>query len=60
MQKLFGEDVVKTKMINFAGQVLIQYEKEIDESNQIFKKNENEIQDDKIEKDVSKEFLKVT
>ena len=47
VQKLIGKDVVKTKKINVAGQLFIQYEEEFDESNQIIKKNEIYIGDDK-------------
>ena len=37
MRKLTGEDVAKMKMLNVASQMFLQYEKEIDESNQILK-----------------------
>ena len=32
-QKLIGRDVVKDKMINVVGQMFIQYENQLDESN---------------------------
>ena len=48
LQKLIGEDVVKTKMILVAGQIFLQYEKKWDESNQKFKIYENYNGDDKI------------
>ena len=32
LQKLIGKDVVKTKMINVAGEMFIQYEKELDDT----------------------------
>ena len=41
LQKLIGKDYVKTKMIIVAGQTLIQYERKLDESNQIIKSFEN-------------------
>ena len=52
LQKMFGNDVVKPKTISFAGQTFIQYEKELDESNQINKSYENYIGDEKIKNDV--------
>ena len=39
-------------MINVAGQMFIEYEKEIDNSNQIIKGYEDYIGDDKIRKDI--------
>ena len=44
--------MAKSKMSNVAAGLLIQYEKELDESNQIFKCFENFIGDDNIENDV--------
>ena len=35
--KIFGKDVENTKMINVAGNMIIQYEKELDQSSQIIK-----------------------
>ena len=40
-------------MINVAGKKIIQYEKELDESNQLLKSFEKYIGNDKIKKDVS-------
>ena len=37
LQKFITKDVIKNKMINVAGQMFIEYEKEIDNSNQIIK-----------------------
>ena len=37
LQKLIGEDVVKTQTINFACQLFIQFEEELDESNHSIK-----------------------
>ena len=51
-QKLIVKDVVKTKMTMVAGQMFIQYERELDESNQIIKSHENFFGDDKIKIDV--------
>ena len=44
--------MAKSKMSNVAAGLLIQYEKELDESNQIFNCFENFIGDDNIENDV--------
>ena len=38
LQKFVAEDVIKNKMINVAGQMFIEYEKELDNSNQIIKR----------------------
>ena len=43
-------------MINVAGQMFIEYEKELDNSNQIIKGYENYIADDKIRKDILEKF----
>ena len=51
-QKFVDKDVIKNKMINLAGQILIQYEKEIDNSNKIIKEYEDYIGDDKIRNDI--------
>ena len=52
LQKFVAKDVVKNKMINVAGQMFIEYEKELDNSNQIIKGYEDYIGDDKIRKDI--------
>ena len=52
LQKFVAKDVIKNKMINVAGQMFIQYEKELDNSNQIIKGYENYIGDDKIRNDI--------
>ena len=43
-------------MINVVGQMFIEYEKELDNSNQIIKGYENYIADDKIRKDILEKF----
>ena len=57
LQELICKDVLKSKMINVAGQTLEQYEKKLDESNQIIKGYENYIGDDKFENDVLNKVL---
>ena len=52
LQKFVAKDVIKNKMINVAGQMFIDYEKEIDNSNQIIKGYEDYIGDDKVRKDI--------
>ena len=52
LQKFVAKDVIKNKMINVAGQMFIEYEKELDNSNQIIKRYEDYIGDDKIRKDI--------
>ena len=52
LQKFVAEDVIKNKMITVAGQMFIEYEKELDDSNQIIKGYEDYIGDDKIRKDI--------
>ena len=52
LQKFVAKDVIKNKMINVAGQMFIEYEKELDNSNQIIKGYEAYIGDDKIKKDI--------
>ena len=52
LQEISCKDVLKSKMINVAGQTLKQYEEKLDESNQIIKGYENYIGDDKFENDV--------
>ena len=51
LHKFIAKDVIKNKMINVAGQMFIEYEKELDNSNQIIKGYEDYIGDDKIRKD---------
>ena len=52
LQKFVAKDVIKNKMITLAGQMFIEYEKEIDNSNQIIKAYEDYIGDDKIRNDI--------
>ena len=52
LQKFVAKDVIKNKMITVAGQMFIEYEKELDNSNQIIKGNEDYIGDDKVRKDI--------
>ena len=52
LQKFVAKDVIKNKMINVAGQMFIEYEKELYNSNQIIKGYEDYIGDDKIRKDI--------
>ena len=52
LHKFIVKDVIKKKMINVAGQMFIEYEKELDNSNQIIKCYEDYIGDDKIRKDI--------
>ena len=52
LQKFVAKDVIKNKMITVAGQMFIEYEKEIDNSNQIIKGYEDYIGDDKIRNDI--------
>ena len=52
LHKFIAKDVIKNKMINVAGQMFIEYEKEIDNSNQIIKGYEFYIGDDKIRNDI--------
>ena len=52
LQKFVAKDVIRNKMITVAGQMFIEYEKELDNSNQIIKGYENYIGDDKIRKDI--------
>ena len=54
IQKLIVGEVLKTKMINVAGQMSIQFEKESDESNQIIKRYETYNGNEKYENDVLK------
>ena len=52
LQKFVAKDVIKNKMITVAGQMVIEYEKKLDNSNQIIKGYEYYIGDDKIRKDI--------
>ena len=52
LQIFVAEDVLKSKMITVAGQILIEYEEELDNSNQIIKKYEKFIGDIKIKNDI--------
>ena len=52
LQKFVAKDVIKNKMIIVAGQMFIEYEKEIDNSNQIIKGYEDYIGDEKIRNDI--------
>ena len=52
LQKFVAKDVIKNKMITVAGQMFIEYEREIDNSNQIIKEYEDYIRDDKIRNDI--------
>ena len=52
LQKFVAKDVIKNKMITVAGQIFIEYEKELDNSNQIIKGYEDYIGDDKIRNDI--------
>ena len=52
LQKFVAKDVIKNKMITVAGQMFIEYEKEIDNSNKIIKGYENYIGDNKIRNDI--------
>ena len=51
LHKFIAKDVIK-KMINVAGQMFIEYEKELDNSNQIIKGYEDYIGDNKIKNDI--------
>ena len=52
LQKFVAKDVIKNKMITVAGQMFIEYEKELNNSNQIIKGYEDYIGDDKIRNDI--------
>ena len=52
LHKFVAKDGIKNKMINVAGQMFIEYEKEIDNSNEIIKGYEDYIGDDKVRKDI--------
>ena len=52
LHKFIAKDVIKNKMIDVAGQMFVEYEKELDNSNQIIKGYEDYIGDDKIRNDI--------
>ena len=52
LHKFVAKDVIKNKMITVAGQMFIEYEKELDNSNQIIKSYGDYIGDDKIKNDI--------
>ena len=52
VQKFIAKDVIKNKMITVAGQMFMENEKELDNSNQIIEGYEDYIGDDKIRKDI--------
>ena len=52
LHKFVAKDVIKNKMITVAGQMFIENEKELDNSNQIIKSYEDYIGDDKIKIDI--------
>ena len=52
LQKFVAKDVIKNKIITVAGQMFLEYEKELDNSNQIIKGYEDYIGDDKIRNDI--------
>ena len=57
LQKFVAKDTIKNKMITVAGQMLIEYEKEIDNSNQIIKGYGDYIGDDKNQKGYIRQSL---
>ena len=52
LQKFVAEDVIKNKMITVAGQMFFEYEKELENSNQINKSYEDYIADNKMKNDI--------
>ena len=52
LQKIVAKDVIKNKMIIVAGQMFIEYEKELDKSDKIIKRYEDYIDDNKIRNDI--------
>ena len=52
LEKFVAKDAIKNKMISVAGQMFIEYEKELDNSDKIIKGYEDYIGDDKIRKDI--------
>ena len=57
LHKIIAKDVIKNKMINVAGQMFIEYEKEKDNYNQIIKGYEDYIGDDKNQKGYIRQSL---
>ena len=52
LQKFVAKDVIKNKMITVAGQMFLEYEKELDNSDKIVKGYEDYIGDNKIRNDI--------
>ena len=52
LQKFVAKDVIKNKMITVAGQMFIEYEKEVDNSDKIIKRYKDYVGDNKIRKDI--------
>ena len=52
LQKIVAKDIIKNKMITVASQMFMEYEKELDNSNQIIKGYEVYVGDDKIRNDI--------
>ena len=52
LQQFVAKDVIKNKMITVAGQMFVEYEKEIDNSYKIIKRYEDYIDDNKIRNDI--------
>ena len=52
LQKFVAKDVIKNKIITAAGQMFIEYEKELDNSDKIIKGYEDYIGDNKIRNDI--------
>ena len=52
LQKFVAKDVIKNRMITVAGQMFIEYEEELDNSNQIIKSYEDYMSDKKIKNDI--------
>ena len=57
LQKFAAKDVIKNKMITVAGRIFIEYEKKLDNSNQIIKGYEDYIGDDKNQKGYIRQSL---
>ena len=57
LQKFVAKDVIKNKMINVAGQMFIEYEEKLDNSNQIINDYEDYIGDDKNQKGYIRQSL---
>ena len=52
LQKFVAKDVIKNKMITVAGQMFIEHEKELDNSDKIIKEYENYFGDNEIRNDI--------